>query len=104
MDFVVEYLKSWGGAVQMLVDAASDSNESGYNREKFLRLIHRIDGKLTQSQMTRLSSISVREPCNVRKLVSWFLKEHGFRSPSDRLLDALEPSLHDALKSMKNRK
>lgn len=102
MDFVVEHLESWDAAVEMLVNAACNSNESDQNREKFLRLIQRIDGSLSQSQMTRLSRISVHQPPGVRGLISWFLKENGYRSPTGDLLDQLEPKLHKALRSMKD--
>ena len=104
MDFVVEHLESWDAAVEMLVNAACNSNESDESREKFLRLIHRIDGALSQSQMTRLIGIPASQPSIVGNLVSWFLKENGYRSPTDDLLDEMEPSLCVALNSMKNSK
>ena len=89
MDFVTGFLEmkpEW--SVEWLVDMVCTQNEPAQTIGRLLRLIPRIEGKLTQSQMNRLNEISARhESPHVDSLIVGLFNQNNYRHPVDGLYD-----------------
>ena len=89
--FTIHCLQRMGdGAVEILVDAACDPDEAVRDRRKFVRMIHRIGGSLSQTQMMRLNVEPACQDPIVKSAVTGLLEENGYqRSGAELFMDFL---------------
>ena len=82
MDFVVKLLsKSKESSVEWLVELSCAPGELPQIVERLLRLIPRIEGSLTRSQIQRLDSAAPHDGGAVRALVNGFKRDNNYVEP-----------------------